>query len=188
MLKTWLGKPLDRLLARRVLVEFEPVGEWPPCPDCDQGCDSRPILHGGERLIAACPYDGRRDEILATDDVRAFSIDVENLCRAIREDTGLIGDDSAEIAGGAWLLGELSRNGQTPLTVVLAFRLRDQDAADLLFRIKTQLRRDGVVVTTTAPSAAIRQQFLTADIPLVGSTTSCRTGRAARRASDNPQD
>ena len=106
--------------------------EWAPCPDCDQGCDSRAILRNVERLIAACPYDSRSDEILVADDVRAFSIDVENLCRAIREDTGLIGDDVSEIADGVWLLGALPRNGQTPLAIVLAFRLQDRDAADLL--------------------------------------------------------
>ena len=166
-LRPWLGRPLDRLLARRVLVELEPVGEWTPCTDCDRGCDSRVILRNVDCLIAACPHDSRSDEILGPDDLRAFSIDVENLGRAIREDTGLIGDDAAEIADGVWLLGALPRNGQTPLSIVLALRLQDRDAADLLFRIKTQLRRDGVVVTTTAPSAVIRQQFLTADIPLV---------------------
>ena len=166
-LKPWLGRPLDRLLARRVLVELEPAVEWPPCADCDQGCDSRPILRDGERLIAACPYDGRRDDFLSTDDVRAFSIDVENLCCAIRNDTGLIGEDVSQIADGVWLLGTLPRNGQTPLAAVLAFRLQDRDAADLLFRIKTQVRLDAVVVTTAEPSAAIRHRFLTTDIALV---------------------
>ena len=111
-----------------------------------------------------CPYDSRSDEILGPDDIRAFSIDVENLGRAIREDTGLIGDDAAAIADGVWLLGALPRNGQTPLSIVLALRLQDRDAADLLFRIKTQLRLDAVVVTTTTLSLPLRQQFLTADI------------------------
>jgi DNA-binding response OmpR family regulator len=165
-LKPWLGRPLDRLLARRVLVELEPVGEWAPCTDCDQGCDSRVILRNVDCLTAACPYDSPSDEILNPDDIRAFSIDVENLCHAIREDTGLIGDDVAELADGAWLLGELARNGQTVRSVVLALRLQDRDAADLLFRIKTQLRLDAVVVTTTMPSPPLRQRFLTADIPV----------------------
>ena len=163
-LKPWWGRPLDRLLARRVLVELESVGEWAPCTDCDQGCDGRAILRNVDRLIAACPYDSRSDEILGPDDIRAFSIDVENLGRAIREDTGLIGDDAAAIADGVWLLGALPRNGQTPLSIVLALRLQDRDAADLLFRIKTQLRLDAVVVTTTTLSLPLRQQFLTADI------------------------
>ncbi len=154
-------------MARRVLVELEPAVEWPPCADCDQGCDSRTILQDGERLIAACPFDARRDDILSTDDVRAFGIDAETLCRAVRDDTGLVGEEAAEIAEGAWLLGALPRNDQAPLAVVLAFRLQDRDAADLLFRIKALLRLDAVVVTTTAPSAAIRQAFLTADIPLL---------------------
>ena len=164
-LRPWLGRPLDRLLARRVLVELEPVGEWTPCTDCDQGCDGRVILRNVDCLIAACPYDSRSDEILGPDDIRAFSIDVENLGRAIREDTGLIGDDATEIADGVWLLGALPRNGQTPRSVVLAIRLQHRDAADLLFRIKTQLRLDAVVVTTTL-SLPLRQQFLTADIPV----------------------
>jgi hypothetical protein len=166
-LKPWLGRPLNRLLARRVLVELEPVGEWAPCADCDQGCDSRAILRDGECLIAACPYDSRRDETLATDDVRVFGINAENLCRAIRQDTGLIDDDVAEIADSVWLLGALPGNGQTPRSVVLALRLPDRDPADLLFRIKTQLRLDAVVVTTTTLSPPLRQRFLTADIPVV---------------------
>jgi hypothetical protein len=91
-------------------------------------------------------------------------------CHAIREDTGLIGDDVAELADGAWLLGELARNGQTVRSVVLALRLQDRDAADLLFRIKTELRLDVVVVTTTL-STPLRQQFLTADIPWFASRT-----------------
>jgi DNA-binding response OmpR family regulator len=166
-LEPWLGRPLDRLLARRVLVELEPVGEWPPCTDCDQGCDSRVILRNVDCLTAACPYDSRNDEILGPGDIRSFSIDVENLCHAIREDTGLIGDDAAEIADGVWLLGALPRNGQTARSIVLALRLQDRDAADLLFRIKTQLRLDAVVVTTATLSPPLRQRFLTADVPLV---------------------
>jgi DNA-binding winged helix-turn-helix (wHTH) protein len=166
-LKPWLGRPLDRLLARRVLVELEPVGEWAPCTNCDQGCDGRVILRNVDHLIAACPYDSRSDEILNPDDRRAFSIDIENLCHAIREDTGLIGDDVAELADGVWLLGVLPRNGQTPRSVVLALRLQDRDAADLLFRIKSQFRLDTVVVTTATLSPPLRQQFLTADVPLV---------------------
>lgn len=186
-LKPWLGRPLDRLLARRLLVELEPAVEWPPCADCDQGCDSRTILQDGERLIAACPYDGRRDDILSTDDVRAFSIDDENLCRAVRDDTGLSGEVVSKIAEGAWVLGTLPRHGQTALSVVLAFRLQDRDAADLLVRIKTHLRLDAVVVTTSMPSPAVRQLFLTADIPLVFAADALEAIAPARPFSLDPR-
>lgn len=166
-LKSWLGRPLDRLLARRVLVEIEPAVEWSPCVDCDHGCDSCPILQDSEALVAVCPYDSRRDEILDADDVRAFEIDVENLCRAMRDDTGLIGEDSAQIAESTWFLGTLSRSGQSPLAVVLAFRLQDRSALDLLFWIKSLVGLDAVIVTTARPPVTIRQQFLSANLPLV---------------------
>jgi DNA-binding response OmpR family regulator len=43
----------------------------------------------------------------------------------------------------------------------------DYDAADLLQRIKIRCGRDAAAVTATMPGSAVRQQFLTADIPLL---------------------
>lgn len=166
-LSPWLGRPVEGLLGRRVLVEVEPVTEWAPCSDCDQGCESRTILSRGDGLIAACPHDSRHDEMLSHDDVRAFGIDIESLCHAVRNDTCLDGDDVTRITECAWLLGSLQRAGRSPLSVVLAFALQSQNAADLLFRIRTQLRLDATVVSNGSPSVSVRQQFMDAGINLI---------------------
>ena len=154
------------------------------------------ILRDADRLIAACPYDSRRDETLTTDDVRVFGINAENLCRAIREDTGLIGDDVAEIADSVWLLGELPRNGQTPRLVVWLFGCRIAMPPTCYFGSRRSFG-------STLWWSRRRCWFLTADIPLgfcggrtdwngsgqavfVGSTTPCHARRAVQRAAGDP--
>jgi hypothetical protein len=120
-LKGPLGPELDRALGRRVLVELPRLDEWQPCAGCDQGCEVRPIRVLDGRLVAMCPHDSTSDEVLSEDDVRQFRLEAEELCLAIREDSGLIGDGPKEIAGGIWLIGQTSQQGAPARVIFVAF-------------------------------------------------------------------
>ena len=166
-LAPWPGRAIEALLGRRVMVEMEPLTEWTPCSDCDQGCESRAILSHGGGLIAACPHDSRRDEALTADDVRAFAVDIANLCQAIRKDTGLGGGDIFRITDDAWALGTIDRPGQSPLAVVLVFDLQSRNVADLILLIRNRLRLDAVIVSLALPSPVLREQLLIAGMTIV---------------------
>ena len=120
-LKDHIGPALEHALGRRLLVELRNLDEWSPCPGCDQECEARPIRELDGRLVAMCPYDSTSDEILSDDDVRQFQLDVEELCLAIRDDSGLCGDGPTEIADRVWLIGRTSQDETPSRCIFLAF-------------------------------------------------------------------
>jgi hypothetical protein len=120
-LREHFGPELDRALGRRVLIELPRLEEWPPCPGCDQECDARPIRELEGRLVAMCPHDAASDEVLSREDVRQFLLDAEELCLAIREDSGLGRDGPTMIAPGIWLIGQTGDDHAPPRIVFVGF-------------------------------------------------------------------
>lgn len=97
-------RDIENLCARGVLVEQSPATDWAPCPDCDCGADSRPIVLIGEQLLAACPYDHRSDTPLEAADLRRFLIVPEALAVAVAAGAGMKASPQP-IADGLWHLG-----------------------------------------------------------------------------------
>jgi hypothetical protein len=134
-LKDHLGPELDRALGRRVLVELPSLDEWPPCAGCDQGCEARPIRELDGWLVAMCPHDSTSDEVLTGNDVRQFRVEAEELCLAIREDSGLGGDGPKQLAPGIWLISHASHQHAPPRVIFVAFET-DLGAAAILAMLK----------------------------------------------------
>jgi hypothetical protein len=156
-LKDHLGPALERALGRRVLVELPRLDEWSPCAGCDQQCEARPIRELNGRLVAMCPYDSTSDEILSDDDLRQFQLDPEELCLAIREDSGLSGDGPTEIADRIWLIGQ-TRQDETPSRCLfLAFDTSFSPSTAMVATIqRTAGRRVIALLLIGDPDLAVR--------------------------------
>lgn len=135
-LKQHVGQELDRALRRRVLVELPRLDVWPPCTDCDQECEGRLIQERDHGLVAACPYDSSSDEKLSEDDVRQFELDADELCLAVRQDSGLGGNGPSEIADGIWLIGQTGEEKPTSRCIFLAFQTASVSAVAIVAILK----------------------------------------------------
>lgn len=87
--RRFYGPAFDRLLARRVLVEQEPLRMWSPCSTCECDIGGRPIQTVFGRLVAACPLDAAKDVVLNGEDVRAFETGRASIVQEIARASGL---------------------------------------------------------------------------------------------------
>jgi len=102
----FFGRVFEGLLAGGLLKERAPAKTWPPCAACDAECGEREIVEIGNRLVAECPEDHRRDTEISGEHLRSFEIDPTALCRRIARESGLAGEP-APIMTGLWTLGRL---------------------------------------------------------------------------------
>jgi hypothetical protein len=140
------GRMFDRLLADGLLKERAPATTWAPCSICEGHCGERDIVVIGDRLVAECPEDHRRDSVLAVDFIRSFEIDQAALSRHLALGSGLAGEP-APLADGLWMLGRLP-SGRT---VMLALDLKM--AADPRLVTLIRARSDPSETTLLLPSA-----------------------------------
>ena len=140
------GRAFDRLLSDGLLKERAPATTWPPCSTCEGHCGERDIVVIGDRLVAECPEDHRRDSVLSADLIRSFEIDTAVLCRHLASGSGLTGEP-ALLADGFWMLGRLP-SGRT---VMLA--LDPKMAADPRLVTLIRARSDPSETTLLLPSA-----------------------------------
>jgi hypothetical protein len=100
------GAAFERLVQLGILVHRARETSWSPCDDCDCGAEEREVVWDGDVAIAKCGVDRGRDERLAADDVRSFSVDVHAFMDGVATAMGL---GSAElVAPGLWSLGMLA--------------------------------------------------------------------------------
>lgn len=140
------GRVFDRLLGDGLLKERAPATTWPPCSTCEGHCGERDIVVIGDRLVAECPEDHRRDSVLSVDLVRSFEIDESVLCRHLASGSGLAGEPTL-LAEGLWMLGRLP-GGRT---VLLA--LDPKMAADPRLVTLIRARSDPSETTLLLPCA-----------------------------------
>ncbi len=96
----------ERLLQLGILLHRRREASWDVCHDCDCGADEREVLWDGDVATAKCAADRRRDERLAADDVRSFSVDLHAFMEGVAAAMGL---GRAElVAPGVWSLGMLA--------------------------------------------------------------------------------
>jgi hypothetical protein len=155
-LREHVGPELDRALGRRVLIELPRLEEWPPCPCCDQECDARPIRELEGRLVAMCPHDAASDEVLSREDVRQFLLDAEELCLAIREDSGLGGDGPTMIARGIWLIGQTGGHHAPPRIIFVGFEFGLGAAAIIALLKRMAGPRSALLVLTGEADVELR--------------------------------
>ena len=94
----------ELLLQLGILLHRGREASWDVCHDCDCGADEREVLWDGD--VAKCAADRRRDERLAADDVRSFSVDLHAFMEGVAAAMGL---GRAElVAPGVWSLGMLA--------------------------------------------------------------------------------
>lgn len=148
-----LGRGLDRLLDRRVLVEQARTDEWGPCSGCDLDCGSRPVQEIDGRLIAACPHDAACDEILSHDDVRQFQLELDELVLALREDNNLGGDGPAAVSDGVWLVGASGDVGAVPRSVFMAIGSILESPANVLAVMRRFSQPGAAAIITTGDVA-----------------------------------
>jgi DNA-binding winged helix-turn-helix (wHTH) protein len=125
------GRMFDRLLADGLLKERAPATTWAPCSICEGHCGERDIVVIGDRLVAECPEDHRRDSVLSTDLIRSFEIDTEALACLIAEATGLQGSPF-QASAGAWILGRTSLSGRAVALILDPVVGRNPDLVTLL--------------------------------------------------------
>lgn len=140
------GRAFDRLLADGLLKERAPATTWPPCPTCEGECGERDIVLIGDRLVAECPEDHRRNSVLSADLIRSFEIDAAALCRQLASASGLAGEPTL-LADGLWALGRLP-SGRA---VLLAFD--PKMARDLRLMTLIRARSDPSETTLLLPCA-----------------------------------
>ena len=92
------------------------------------------------------PRHSTSDEILSDDDVRQFQLDVEELCLAIRDDSGLCGDGPTEIADRVWLIGRTSQDETPSRCIFLAFDTSLSPPAATVAVIKRTAGSSGVAL------------------------------------------
>jgi hypothetical protein len=160
--KPHFGSEFERLLARRILVEQAPATEWSVCASCECGLDARPVQAAGDRHVAPCPYDHRRDATLDDDDLRSFRIDGEVLIKEIAVASGIV-DEPELVLPGLWHFGPLG--SKRAMFVALSFSAATQPG--LIVAMKASAR--GQPMTLVAPPLPMseRQQFKQAEIHLV---------------------
>jgi DNA-binding winged helix-turn-helix (wHTH) protein len=96
----------ERLLQLGILLHRGREASWDVCDDCDCGADERELLWDGDVAIAKCGANRGRDEHLAADDVRSFSVDLHAFMDGVAAAMGL---GRAElVAPGLWSLGMLA--------------------------------------------------------------------------------
>lgn len=96
----------ERLLQLGILVHRARETSWSRCDDCDCGAEEREVVWDGDVAVAKCGADRGRDERLAADDVRSFSVDVHAFMDGVATAMGL---GSAQlVAPGLWSLGMLT--------------------------------------------------------------------------------
>lgn len=96
----------ERLLQLGILLHRGREASWDVCDDCDCGADERELLWDGDVAIAKCGANRGRDEHLAADDVRSFSVDLHAFMEGVAAAMGL---GRAElVAPGLWSLGMLA--------------------------------------------------------------------------------
>lgn len=96
----------ERLLQLGILLHRGRETSWDVCHDCDCGADEREVLWDGDVATAKCGADRGRDERLAADDVRSFSVVLQAFMEGVAAAMGL---GRAElVAPGLWSLGMLA--------------------------------------------------------------------------------
>lgn len=152
----FIGPGLDRLLAKRVLVEQAPLSDWEVCDACECGLPCRPIRKVGDGFQAECPLDRRQDINLTEDDLRVFRIGTAALVSAIGAAAGF-GEAPKIVVDKVWRLGDTT-SGR-------ALFLALEPAA---------LTRDGII-------ASLRQAAQSSDVTILAPSL---PGEAARRHQD----
>lgn len=110
------GPILDRMLARRVLIEQAPLTQWEVCDRCECGIAARRVRASADAFRAECPLDQRQDVLLSKDDVTSYRIGADALVAELAS-AGGFSRSPARIAKGLWVLGSMVSGTQ----VVLAF-------------------------------------------------------------------
>ena len=107
MASPFQGPLFDRLLARRIIVEDEPLTDWEVCERCDCGLGSRRIRALGERRFRAeCPLDRHHDVDLSEDDLSVYRVSAPDLATVIGAVAGF-GEVPSQLVSGLWQLGIL---------------------------------------------------------------------------------
>lgn len=144
-LRRFPEREIDSLLRARVLIEQRKADTWSVCAHCDCGLDARPIGDFDGEFRACCPSDASEDVILHEDDLRRFAVDPDRLAAQIAT-SGDIAGAVTRIAGGIWLLGNISSGH----TVVLCLDPDDLSAPGAILAIKAAAGRQPLVLVAHA--------------------------------------
>lgn len=114
-----------------------------------------------DALIAVDPETGaceRHDDAL---DVQTFGIDFAEICRAIREQSGLEGPGPTMISTRVWRLGRSSRHGRVA-EICLVRRLREETAQEIVDHVRGAIDTESAVALISLgrsdlPTAVARQ-------------------------------
>lgn len=158
-LRRFPEREIDRLLRARVLIEQRKADSWSVCAHCDCGLDVRPIRDFDGEFRACCPNDASEDVILHEDDLRRFSVDPDHLAAQIAV-SGDIAGAVARIAGGIWLLGDISSSH----AVVLCLNPDDLSAPGAILAIKAAAGPQSLVLIAHAFSTEIAMRLREAAI------------------------
>jgi hypothetical protein len=121
---------VDRLLAKRLLVEREVLTDWPVCSSCECDLDARPLQSVGDTIVAACPLDHGSDTIVDEDDLRNFAVNLGALATEVCMASGL-GPKPDQPASGVWFLGKTS-DGRAVFFVPAAHSAQEDWLASLM--------------------------------------------------------
>lgn len=160
--KPHLGREIERLLARGILIEEAPATEWDVCASCECDLGVRPIQPIDGRFVAACPYDRMNDAVLDPDDLRTFSINAEAMVREIAAASGFTGEPSL-IAPGVWHLGIAASKRMWFLAVSRPAVLQ----TGLIPTLRSVAKASPISMLTPVMTAADQAQFAAAGIHVI---------------------
>lgn len=118
------------------LLRAAPGGLFAPCPSCDDGhveaVTIRTGPQGRRRFFIRCPEDLRVE--VSSDMCCGWEIDPGGLARAVVGAMDLKGSPKVIVPDRLWRLGRIPWSGKTR-EILLAVRLRDEDAATVARRV-----------------------------------------------------
>ena len=114
-----------------------------------------------DALIAVDPETGACERYEDALDVQSFDIDIGAICRAIREQSGLVGPGPSAISPRVWRLGRYVRQGRTA-EICLLRRLREEAAQEIVDHVRGAVDTEAAVTLISLgrsdlPSAVARQ-------------------------------
>jgi hypothetical protein len=151
----FFGPVLDRLLAKRVLIEQAPLSDWEVCDACDCGLPCRPIRKAGDGYRAECPLDRRHDVDLTEDDLRVFRIGDGALASVIGTAAGF-GTAPKLAAEKVWRLGDTPSGRAVFLALEPAALTGDGIIASLR---QAAQGSDITILATELPTEAARRHY-----------------------------
>ena len=140
---------VERLLRAQVLIEERKADTWSVCAECDCGFDARPVEQFGDAFRACCPHDPAEDVTLQEDDLRRFSVKVDQLVAGIAASGNLVGT-ADRITDGVWLLG-YTPSGHA---VVLSFDAENLVAPGAVMAIRAAVGQKPIMAIFNDLSAA----------------------------------